>query len=201
MFGLSALSQAPFSSLGSVAVVVALTGNAATGAVGNVTGGQPVTGVSSTGAVGTVTRGTTSLALSGVSSTGAVGNTGVTHTNSSTGNAATGAVGAMSPSTVDNEDGVVAVGAVGTVGVSIVLTDPLSGVESTLYAGTLIPAVSPTIIGVSATGEVGYVHTPWELINDSQTITWTTITAAPGSTWALIPDQQSVVWEIMEVEG
>jgi hypothetical protein len=136
-----------------------------------------------------------------VSSTGTAGNTGVTRTRAITGNAATGAVGGVTTTTIDNEDGVVAVGAVGTLTVSTVLTDPLSGVESTLSIAYLRPEVSPAIIGVNATGQVGYVHTAWELINDSQTITWATVTAAPGSTWALIPDQQSVVWDIMEVEG
>jgi hypothetical protein len=107
----------------------------------------------------------------------------------------------MTATVVNNEDGVVAVGSVGTVTASTVLSDPLSGVSSTLSVGSLLPVVSPTIIGVSATGAVGYVHTPWELINDNQAVVWSTVTAAPGSAWALVPDNQGVAWNIIKVEG
>jgi uncharacterized membrane protein len=161
MFGIAAFSEAPFSSLAGKITLVAVTGVAAVGAVGNVTGGQLVTGVFSAGAVGSVGRGETLIALTGVS--------------------------------------------------------------STLAISSLPPTLSTAIIGVSATGQVGYVRTAWELINDSQTIlwgnvdastsvawglvddnqavVWSTVTAAPGSAWALVPDNQSVAWNIIKVEG
>lgn len=139
MFGIAAFSEAPFSSLAGKITLVAVTGVAAVGAVGNVTGGQIVTGVFSAGAVGSVGRGETLIAL--------------------------------------------------------------TGVGSTLAVGSLSLTFSPAIIGVSATGAVGYVHTAWELINDNQAIVWSTVTAAPGSDWALVPDNQGIAWNIMEVEG
>ena len=76
MFGSSAFSSTPFSSLSGGQTVVALTGVSATGSVGSVSPNIVIglTGVSATGSVGTVTTSqAVSKALSGVQATGSVG--------------------------------------------------------------------------------------------------------------------------------
>jgi hypothetical protein len=74
MFGISSFAEAPFASLSGVTIVVALTGVAAIGSVGNDTAGQPLTFVLATGNVGSVGVADREIALTGVSSSGLIAN-------------------------------------------------------------------------------------------------------------------------------
>lgn len=103
-------------------VSVALTGVAATAAVGlvGVALSVALTGNAATGAVGTVTASIGVVAsLTGVSATSAVGTLGDTHTIALTGNAATGAAGTVTASQAGP------------------VTRPLTGVSATGSVGTM----------------------------------------------------------------
>ena len=78
MFGISAFSQAPFSSLGEASVVIALTGVSAAGSVGTVaeTNNPTEQGNQATGSVGTVVPSRT-VAINGVQAAGNVGTVGL----------------------------------------------------------------------------------------------------------------------------
>lgn len=104
-------------------VTVALTGVAASAAVGlvGVALAVALTGSAVTGAVGTVTPSIGVVAsLTGIAATGAVGTLGDAHTIALTGNAAIGGVGTVTPSTSGPLTlpitGVSAIGSVGTLG-------------------------------------------------------------------------------------
>jgi len=108
--------------LASSDVTIALTGVAASAAVGlvGVALAVALTGNAATGAVGTVTPSIGVVAsLTGVAATSAVGTLGDTHTIALTGPSATGAVGTVSPS------------------ISGPLTLPITGVSATGAVGTL----------------------------------------------------------------
>lgn len=141
-------------------VTIALTGVAATGAVGTVgvVHDQALTGNAGTGAVGSVAV-AHAQALTGAAGTGAVGTVGVDHVQALTGVAATGAVGSVGAAVALALTGVAGAGAVGTVGVDHV--QPLGGVEGVGAVGTVTVAGSPDVTaalsGVAGTGAVGTV--------------------------------------------
>ena len=151
-------SQVGCSIKSSADITIALTGNAATGAVGSFGVGErsfPITGNLATGAVGTL--GKTSLvakALTGNAGTGAVGTmSNAGWSKAVTGNSATGAVGTLGPVIAPPFTGNQATGAVGTLTMAE-RVQALAGVAGTGAAGTVVAGITQPITGNLATGSV-----------------------------------------------
>lgn len=136
----------------------ALTGVAATGAVGTVSPAtsKALTGNAATGAAGSV-KASLSLPLTGNSATAAIGTVAPSLSKSLTGVQATGSAGTATPNITVALTGVQATGQVGTVAPSNDTFAPLSGVSATGSAGTVTPNVTVALTGVQASGQVGSV--------------------------------------------
>ena len=113
-----------------------------------------VTGVAATGAVGSVAP-SLSVPLSGVAGTGEVGSVVPSLAVPITGVAGTGSVGTVGPGTAVVASGVAASGEVGTVAPSLAVA--LTGIEGIATAGDvgISGDVTVALSGVSATGETG----------------------------------------------
>lgn len=138
-------------------VTVALTGNAATGAVGTLAPTHTVkigAGDAATGAVGNITTPIT-VALTSVHATAAVSKATPAHTVALTGNSAAGAVGSVTSASALTITGVATSGAIGTLASST--TVALSGNNSAGNVGVVSPAVGAAITGAGSVGAVGTV--------------------------------------------
>ena len=153
MFGISAFSEAPFSSLRGTFVYVTLTG------------------VSATGNVGTISSVVRTVPLTGVQASGFAGTMIYNESDVTTGDVATGLVGAVTSVISVALTSVSATGAVNTVSfaqVGFLTTDLATG-----FVGTAAPVISVSISGVQAAGSVGTVTSIyWRLVDDSQTANW-----------------------------
>ncbi len=145
-----------------------ITGIAATAAVGNVadTVTQPITGEAATAAVGNVAD-TVTEALTGEAATAAVGNVADTVTQSLTGEAATTAVGNVADTVTEALTGEAATGAVGTVTAVTGndVTVAATGEAATGAVGSVAETLSVALTGEAATGAVGTVSTAAALIS------------------------------------
>jgi len=138
---------------------VAITGTAATGAVGTLGSSRDkaLTGNAATAAVGTTTP-ALDKALTGNAATGAPGTLAPALDKALTGNAATGAVGTVGTLGGDVAialSGNAATGAVGTLGSS--RDKALTGNAATAAVGTAVPAMDKALTGNAATAAVGTV--------------------------------------------
>ena len=184
----------------STSVSVNVTGNAGTGAVGDVTvaakASVSVTGEAGTGAAGTVTvAASANAAPTGEAGTGAVGDvtvTGIANV-TLTGEAATGAVGdvVVSLPTSVSVTGEVATGAVGDVTVTAGATVAVTGEAATGAVGdaTVIGVANVTLTGEAATGAVGDVTvalvTPVNVTGEAATGAVGDVTVSGGAIVAL----------------
>jgi len=112
----------------------------------------PVTGNQATGGVGNLGA-SQSVALSGNQATSSAGTLTSANSNSITGNQATGAVGTATANITIALTGVQATGQVGTEGKAV--TVALTGVEATNSVGSVGIDVVVALTGVVATGQVG----------------------------------------------
>ena len=248
MFGIAPFAGAPFGATGDTAVTpvlpvaswgyetwgfgpwggpldvtVALTGVAASGAVGalipsasegedgdeaigsvgtvGVSVSKAITGVAAAGAVGSVVNSST-VALTSTTASGLLGAFALSHTNSVTGVSAEGTAGTVSDKGIGTDiTGDAAAGSVGTVTQSVQVA--LSGVEAAGQTGYLIVPLSP----LTADGSVGSVQFEFSFgltsaaIESSvgslglgdRTLALTGVSAA-GSVGTLIP----VYWELID---
>ncbi len=137
---------------------VALTGNAATGALGafGVTASVALSGNVGTGGVGSLSPSAAiSVALTGNAATGAVGSFGVALSNALSGLAGTTAVGTLAASASVALVGNVATGSVGTLTPTLAVIQALTGVNATGGVGTLGVTVTTALSGNAASGALG----------------------------------------------
>lgn len=153
MLGVAPFAAAPFAALAGGDVTVAITGNAASGAVGNitsVTAAVAVYGVASTLSVGSVVP-KLAVELSGVEATGAVGD--LSYSQEITGVESAGQVGDVAVEPAFDLVGVEATGGVTQTFPELEIA--LTGVEAVGGVGDV--EATQVIEGVEATGEVGDV--------------------------------------------
>lgn len=185
MFGITPFAGAPFSATGDAAVTpvlpvaswgyetwgfgpwggplditVAITGVAASGAVGALAPSETLnaSGDDAIGSVGTVGV-NASKAITGVSAAGAVGSVVNSSTIALTGTTASGLVGLLGSSRVVAITGVAAEGAAGTVSDKGIGTD-ITGNAATGAVGTVTQSVQIALSGVEAAGQAGYLIVP-----------------------------------------
>lgn len=144
-------------------VTVALTGVAATAAVGilGVALSLGLTGVLGTGNVGTVTAsvgGDLTLPLTGISATGSVGALGPQTSVPIAGSTATGSIGTVSPQTSLAITGLFTTGLAGALSPASDIT--LTGDVATGAVGSLSPGTATAVTGVSSSGIVGNISAP-----------------------------------------
>ena len=141
-------------------VTLALTGVAASGAVGSFgrTLALGLTGVLATGATGTLTPTITyGATLTGVAATGAVGSVVGSRTLGLAGLSSTATAGTLASSRSTGITGIAASGALGSFGVTKSGSVTLTGVLSTGAVGSLSPATARALTGVLGTWAVGSV--------------------------------------------
>lgn len=159
------------------AISYALTGNAATGSVGNLGDAisYALTGNAASGGVGSVVP-SIAYALTGNAATGAPGSLAAGVSYALTGNAATGNVGAVVSDISYGLTGNQATGAVGTLSTGNDASAALTGVSATGQVGTLGVSITYALTGVSAAGSVGSL-----LASITQPVTGNQATGSVGS--------------------